>query len=168
MLYLKALNAADARKEHDFFQQLPAENGFINPYEHTSFEVFCSEGIPQRMASSRGEGLKPDHVPDTYYFLWDDDTIVGLFKVRPVLNDSLRNGSGHVGYGIHPAYRRRGYATKGLALVVHLLKSLTEFTDDEIYLSCSLNNTGSLHTMLKNGGYIHHSDAEEHYVRIKV
>lgn len=168
MLYLKALNAADARKEYDFFQQMPNENGFINSYENTSFEVFCAESIPQRLLSSLGKGLKPGYVPDTYYFLWDDDTIVGLFKVRPVLNDLLRSGAGHVGYGILPAYRRQGYAAKGLALVIQLLKDLPEFTDDEIYLSCNLDNAGSLKTMLKNGGYIHHSDAEKHYVRIKI
>lgn len=168
MLYLKALNAADARKEFDFLHQMPSENGFENPYEHTSFEVFCSQAIPKRLAASRGEDLTPGHVPDTYYFLWDDATIVGLFKVRPVLNDVLRSGSGHVGYAIHPAYRRKGYGAKGLALVVQLLKELPEFTDDEVYLSCHLNNAGSLRTMQKNGGYIHHSDAEDHYVRIKV
>lgn len=168
MLYLKSLNAADARKEYDFFQQMPNENGFINSYEQASFAEFCTESIPQRLASSRGECLQPGHVPDTYYFLWDDDTIVGLFKVRPMLNEVLRSGAGHVGYGILPAYRRRGYAARGLALVIQLLKELPEFTDDEIYLSCNLDNAGSLRTMLKNGGYIHHADAEEYYVRIKL
>lgn len=168
MLYLKALNAADARKEYDFFQQMPNENGFINSYEQTSFAEFCTEGIPTRLLSSRGEGLKPGLVPDTYYFLWDDDTIVGLFKVRPTLNEALRSGAGHVGYGVLPSYRRRGYAAKGLALVIQLLKELPEFTDDEIYLRCNLDNAASLKTMLKNGGYIHHADTEGYYVRIKL
>lgn len=168
MLYLKPLNAADARKEYDFLQQMPSENGFINPYMGVSFEEFCNVSIPQRLASSRGEGLQPGHVPDTYYFLWNENEIVGQFKVRPVLNEFLRNGSGHVGYGIHPAHRRRGYAAEGLRLTIELMKTLPEFQDDEIYLSCSLDNEGSLKTMLHNGGYIHHSDSEEHYVRIKV
>lgn len=168
MLYLKALNAADARQEYDFFQQLPSENGFMNPYEGISFETFLTDAIPQRLASSRGENLKPGHVPDTYYFLWNDDTIVGLFKLRPVLNDFLRAGSGHVGYGIHPAHRRKGYGTHGLKLVIQLLKTLPEFTDSEVYLACSQDNLASLKVMLNNGGYIHHSDAAEHYVRIPV
>lgn len=168
MLYLKALNAADARKEYDFFQQAPSENGFMNPYEGITFEEFCTVAIPQRLAASRGEGLDPGYVPDTYYFLWHDDEIVGLFKVRPVMNDFLRNGSGHVGYGIHPAHRRRGYATQGLRLTIELLNTLPEFQDDEVYLSCNLDNAGSLKTMLNNGGYIHHSDSEQNYVRIKL
>lgn len=168
MLYLKALNAADAQKEYAFFRQTPAENGFMNPYEDVSFEEFCAVSIPKRLAASRGEGLAPGHVPDTYYFLWQDDEIVGLFKVRPVMNDFLRNGSGHVGYGTHPAHRRKGYGAEGLRLTIELLKSLPEFQDDEVYLSCNLHNEASLRTMLRNGGYIHHSDSEEHYVRIKV
>lgn len=168
MLYLKALNPADARKEYDFFQQMSSENGFMNPYHGISYEEFCTVSIPRRLAASRGEDLEPGHVPDTYYFLWSDDEIVGQFKVRPVLNDFLRNGSGHVGYGIHPAHRRRGYAAEGLRLTIELLKSLPEFQDSEVYLSCHLSNVGSLKTMLRNGGYIHHSDSEEHYVRIPV
>lgn len=168
MLYLKALNADDARKEYAFFQQCPAENGFMNPYEHITFEEFITIHIPKRIAYSRGEGLPPGYVPDTYYFLWEGDAIVGLFKVRPVLNDFLRSGSGHVGYGIHPAHRRKGYGTKGIALVIDQLKALPEFQDNEVYLSCDRDNTPSLRVMLNNGGYIHHSDDKEHYVRIPV
>ena len=168
MLYLKALNPADARKEYDFFQQMPSENGFMNPYHGISYEEFCTAAIPHRLAASRGEDLEPGHVPDTYYFLWHGDEIFGQFKVRPVLNDFLRNGSGHVGYGIHPAHRRKGYATEGLRLTIELLKTLPEFQDSEVYFSCNLDNEGSLKTMLNNGGYIHHSDGEHHYVRIKV
>lgn len=168
MLYLKILNAQDARKEYDYFQQTPSENGFMNPYADVTFDEFCSISIPQRLQASRGENLKPGHVPDAYYFLWNDDVIVGLFKVRPVLNEFLRNGSGHVGYGIHPAHRRRGYATEGLRQTIALLKTLPEFTAGEVYLSCSRDNPGSLKAMLNNGGYIHHSDDAEHYVRIKL
>lgn len=168
MLYLKALNTQDAQKEYALLSQMPSENGFENPYEHITFEEFCTHAIPKRLAASRGENLSPGHVPDTYYFLWDDDNIVGLFKVRPSLNEALRSGSGHVGYAIHPACRRKGYASRGLALVVQLLKELPEFTDSEVYLSCNLDNIGSLRTMQKNGGCIHHSDDEEYYVRIKV
>ncbi|MBQ8313938.1 MAG: GNAT family N-acetyltransferase [Clostridia bacterium] len=168
MLYLKALNPADARKEYDFFQQMPSENGFMNPYHGISYEEFCTVAIPHRLAASRGEDLEPGHVPDTYYFLWHGDEIVGQFKLRPVLNDFLRTGSGHVGYGIHPAHRRKGYATEGLRLTIELLKTLPEFQDSEVYFSCNLDNEGSLKTMLNNGGYIHHSDGEHHYVRIKV
>lgn len=168
MLYLKALNAQDARKEHAFFQQLHSENGFSNPYEGIDFNTFVTECIPHRLAASRGEDLLPGHVPDTYYLLWLDDEIVGLFKVRPVMNDLLRAGSGHVGYGILPAYRRRGFATEGLRQTIELMKALPEFTDSEVYLACYPDNAASLKTMLKNGGYIHHTDDTTVYVRIPV
>ena len=65
MLYLKALNAQDAQKEHAFFQLLPCENGFSHPYEGIDFHTFVTECIPHRLSSSRGEDLLPDHVPDT-------------------------------------------------------------------------------------------------------
>lgn len=69
MLYLKALNTQDVQKEYALLSQMPSENGFENPYEHITFEEFCTHTIPKRLAASRGENLSPGHVPDTYYFL---------------------------------------------------------------------------------------------------
>lgn len=166
MLYLKALNPEDAAEEYAFFQATPSENGFMNDVYGVSYERFVREIIPRRLAFSRGEGLPPGYVPDTYYFLWQEGVIVGLFKLRPQLNEQLRNGSGHMGYGIRPEHRRRGYATEGLRLALAQLKAMPAFTDDEVRLSCSIGNEASLKVMLRNGGVIHRTDGEQHYVRI--
>lgn len=41
------------------------------------------------------------HVPDTVYVLEDDsEGYVGIVKLRHRLNDALRQGAGHIGYGI--------------------------------------------------------------------
>lgn len=166
MLYLKALNEQDAAQEYAFLQAMPSENGFMNDVYGLPYDEFVRRVIPRRLAYSRGEDLAPGHVPDTWYFLWQDDAIVGLFKLRPALNDVLRSGSGHMGYGIHPAHRCRGYATQGLRLAIELLRRTPAFTDSEVLLSCSVNNPASLRVMLKCGGAIHRTDHENHYVRI--
>lgn len=170
MLYLKALNLDDAAEEYAFFRLMPSENGFqaLPDREHITFDAFVQGFLPRRIAASQGLGLPVGHVPDTYYFLWCDRRIVGLYKLRPMLNDVLRAGAGHIGYGILPEERRKGYGTKGLALAIEQLISLPAFTDEEVYLSCSRGNPASLKVMLNNGGYIHHTDDEEHYVRIPV
>lgn len=168
MLYLKELNLEDAKKEYDLFQNLKSANGFMNDYEGMSYDEFVNVAIPSRIKASQGIDLKEGHVPDTFFLLWEDDKIIGLFKIRHYLNEGLRNGSGHIGYGILPQYRRQGYCTKGLALAIKECCRLMPDDEDEIYLSCYKYNVGSLKAMLNNGAYIHHEDDEEYYTRIKV
>lgn len=168
MIYLREMNFEDALKEFGFLKETPSQNGFVNDFENMSYEDFLLKAIPDTVNSSKGIGLQEGWVPQTCFFLWDDDEIVGLFKVRHFLNDSLRCGAGHIGYAISPKYRRKGYATKGLALAVDELKKLLPEDEREIYMSCKLDNTASLKAQLNNGAYIHHSDEKENYTRIKI
>ena len=46
-------------------------------------------------------------MPDTVYILENEDgEYVGIFNFRHCLNDFLRNGPGHIGYGIGPKYHK--------------------------------------------------------------
>ncbi len=166
MLYLKELNLEDAAEEYACLQELPGENGFYNPCCGLDYEEFVSTAIPRYFETSKGVGLKPGYVPDTWYLLWDDDRAVGLFKLRHYLNDSLRNGGGHIGYGIRKGYRGRGYGTRGLALTIE--KARAVIPEDEIYMSVNKDNPASLKVMLNNGATIHHEDEQEYYTRIKL
>ena len=38
--------------------------------------------------------------------------VVGRVSIRYVLNEALAEKGGHVGYGVRPAFRRRGFATE--------------------------------------------------------
>lgn len=91
---------------------------------------------------------------------------MGLFKVRKKLNDSLRKGAGHIGYGIIKKYRKRGYATRGLKLVIELIKD--EIKEDEIYMSVNKDNTYSLKTQLNCGAYIFTENEDQYFTRIKI
>ncbi|MDD3223621.1 MAG: GNAT family N-acetyltransferase [Clostridium sp.] len=167
MIYLKEANVGDAEKEYEFLKDIPTnENGFENKYYDFSYEDFVDAALPQIINFSKGIDLPNGYVPETFYFLWDDNIIVGLFKIRHCLTDSLRNGAGHIGYGIHKKYRGKGYATKGLALAIEKAKGVIK--ENEIYLSVHIDNPASLKVQLNNKAYIHHSDEKEHYTRIKV
>ena len=167
MLYLKAVNWEDIEQEYIFTTEQPAdENGFTNKYEGVSREEFEKVVLPRLVNNSKGIDLPEGHVPGTEYFLWDDDEIVGLFRIRHELNDFLREGAGHIGYGIKKEYRGKGYATKGLALTIEKAKEIIK--EDEIYMSVHKDNPASLQVQLKNGAYIHHEDDKEYYTRIKL
>lgn len=166
MLYLKALNPDDAAEEYACLMDMPSENGFENDCMGITYEEFVRAAIPQHMDASRGVHLKPNHVPDTYFFLWDDDRAVALFKLRHCLNDFLREGGGHIGYAVRRSCRGKGYGTKGLALAVEKARGI--IPEDEVYLSVDKDNPASLKVMLNNGAYIHHEDEREYYTRIRL
>ncbi|SFQ50149.1 Predicted acetyltransferase [Lachnospiraceae bacterium XBB1006] len=166
MLYLKEANLEDIQKEYEFITQLPEdENGFTNKDYGCSFEEFRDRILPKYLENAKGINLKPGHVPGTEYFLWDDDVIVGLFRIRHYLNEFLENGAGHIGFGIKKEYRGKGYASEGLRLTIE--KAWSIIPEDEIYMSVNKDNQASLKTQLKNGAYIHHEDEEEYYTRVK-
>ena len=163
---LRALNPQDAEAEYRFFQTMPEENGFEVPYQSITFQEFVETAIPERQLSAQGLGPAIGRVPDTYFFLWDDDQLIGLFKVRHRLNDRLRHGAGHIGYGILPQFRGQGYGTRGLALAIKACARLMPAAETEIYLSCARTNLTSLQVMLNNGGRVVDRDEKENYVRI--
>ena len=113
MIYLKAANLEDVEKEYDAISQIPEnENGYMNDYYGCKREEFENIILPELIEHANGINVPENRVPDTYCFLWDDQEVVGLFKIRHCLNEFLAKGPGHVGYGILKQYRDRGYATK--------------------------------------------------------
>ncbi len=61
---------------------------------------------------SQGIGLAPDRVPASFLAADVDGELVGRVSIRHELNDFLAMWGGHIGYGVRPAFRRRGYATE--------------------------------------------------------
>lgn len=166
MLYLKEANPEDVEKEFEFITNTPEEeNGFTNPSFGCSREEFEHKILPGYINAAKGIGLKEGWVPETEFFLWEDDRIVGLFRIRHFLTEALASGAGHIGYGIRKECRGKGYASEGLRLAVEQAWKLIR--EDEIYLSVHKDNPASIQVQRKNGAYIHHEDEKEFYTRIR-
>lgn len=164
-LCLKSANYDDIEKEWLFQRDIPSEEkSFINEY-HGISRVNFDNALETIIAQSKGNELPEGYVPQTIFYLWDNDVIVGTFHLRHYLNESLANGSGHIGYYIAPEYRGMGYATKGLKLAVEEARKI--IPENEIHLRCDKDNLVSLKVMVNNGGYIYHEDNYKFYVRIK-
>ena len=165
MVYLKVANKADVEKEWDFVRKMPAdENGLTNQWPDVSLEDFKTKALPEMIQHSRGENLPDWMVPETFFFLWDNDKIVGQFRLRHYLNDALRTGGGHIGQFIAKEYRNRGYCTLGLNLTLHYARNIV--LEPEFYLRLHKDNIASLKAMLNNGGKVVNEDEKQLYVRI--
>lgn len=164
MLYLKEINYDDIEKEYRFVREIPFdENGFTNQWHGCTREEF-EVVVRKRIAYSKGEDLPEGYVPETFFYLWKEDVIVGEFRIRHFLCESLREGAGHIGYFIGNEYRGCGYATEGLRLTLKKTREIVP--EEEIYLRVNKDNPASLAVMLKNGGRIDHEDETKYYVRV--
>ncbi len=164
---LREANWEDVEKEFEYVTNTPEnENGFTNSYFNISQEEFKEYALPRMLNHAKGIDLPEGFVPCTEYFLWDNGEIVGWFRLRQQLNEVLRDGAGHIGYGIKSQYRKKEYATEGLRMMISIAKDIIK--ENEIYMSVRKDNVASLQVQLKNGAYIHHEDDAEYYTRIKI
>ena len=166
MLELRKMNYEDAAEQWKYVTAMPMdENGVRNPYEGVSFEDYTRFALTEMMMHEHPVNMPDWFVPATYYYLWDDETIVGEFRIRHRLTDTLRTGGGHIGYSIRKEYRGRGYGTKGLALTLDVARKIVP--EDEIYLRVLKTNLPSFRVICKNGGYIAGEDDEHYLLRIR-
>jgi len=168
MLRLIKASKLRAREQYRFLKDLESENGFENNYYGHSYFQYRLKDLKYILDLEKGINLPQNHVPSTTFFLYDNDEIVGVYKVRHYLNEFLRNGPGHIGYAIAKPYRSKGYGSKGLHLAINELLKMKDFKDTEVYLECHKDNPASLKVMQNNGGTIHHEDDKNYHVRIKI
>lgn len=100
--------------------------------------------------SEKGENLPENWVPDsTYWLINENRKVIGAVNIRHRLNDKLVNSGGHIGYGIRPSERRKGYATKLLSLSLEKAK---ELGIQKVLVVCDEGNKGSEKTIMTNSG----------------
>ena len=111
---------------------------------HNYYEY--SEAIEVRSESS-------ELVPDSTFFCLDTERniFVGAVNIRHRLNERLSVGVGHIGDGIRPSERKKGYGTKMVALALEECKKLNL---DEVLMCCEKSNIASEKTIIRNGGIL--------------
>ena len=94
-----------------------------------------------------------NRVPDSVFFLLDDETgrLLGAVNIRHYLNDALLKESGHIGDGIRPSERRKGYATKMIGLALDVCRKMGM---DRVLMTCDKDNIGLAKSSIRNGGVL--------------
>ena len=88
----------------------------------------------------------------------EDNKIVGMINIRYDLNEEMLRFGGHVGYGIRPTERRKGY--NKINLYLGLQKAYEEFNLDKVMIDCSATNIGSDNTIKSLGGILERSEVD--------
>lgn len=92
----------------------------------------------------------------------NDQKIIGTIDIRHELNGFLREFGGHIGFGVRPTERGKGYATEILRLGLKYCEILGL---EKVMIACYKENTPSAKTIRKNGGVLErefiHDDGKE-------
>ncbi|MDM5155678.1 GNAT family N-acetyltransferase [Bacillus sp. DX1.1] len=141
----------DLKDEYlEFYQEWKESGETMIPWviekDPSNFHTMVQELLDAEQGKNLPEGWVPD---STYWLVTNDKKIVGAVNIRHSLTEHLFNAGGHIGYGIRPSARRKGYATKLLALS---LKKTKELGVTKALIVCDESNIGSEKTILHNGG----------------
>jgi len=97
---------------------------------------------------SEGRELR-GFVPNSYMGAFVNGKCVGRASIRHELNDMLTESGGHIGYGVIPSERRKGYAREILRLSLECLKNKGL---NRALVTCADDNIASIRTIEANGG----------------
>ena len=87
-----------------------------------------------------------------------DNKVVGIMSIRHELNDYLYNYGGHIGNGIRPSERGKGYGNK---IIEFALKECKKLGIKRVLIMCLDYNLGSSKTIEKAGGVLENIVEEE-------
>ena len=122
-----------------------------SPMEYMK-EYIYSEWIKKLDNEEKGIDLEQGRVPSSVRFLMDDGKILGAVSIRHSIdNEFLLNIGGHIGYGILPSERKKGYGKLILKLSLEECKKLGI---NKVLVTCVDSNIGSKKIIEANGGIL--------------
>ena len=108
--------------------------------------------------------LPRGYVPDSnYFFVDEDENILGFVNIRHYLNDILLKIRGHIAYGIRPSKRGKGLSKIMLKLA---LDQAREKGITRVLMVCDKSNVASAKTIIANGGILENEvyDVTDHEI----
>lgn len=149
---LKLVRLTSEYKNHlfDMMDEWTAANEKIFP---TSIAINDYHNFDYYMKNLCREKEINGIVPETTYFCLDldRDIFVGAVTIRHYLTEKLTLNGGHIGDGIRPSERRKGYASAmiGLALIEAKKLGITK-----VLMCCEKRNIASAKSIMNNGGVL--------------
>ena len=106
----------------------------------------------------RGVRLRPGRAAATFLAAEHDGQIVGRLSVRHRLNEFLECEGGHIGFGVVPEFRGRGFATSMLRQALVIARS---HGVDRSLLVCDDRNAASVRVIERCGGALENTIVDD-------
>ncbi len=142
--------AMDYKNEHERYGEMQLHGGAL--LEQMDYSAWLCQ---------IEENSNPDTVhtgwvvADTFFAIRAaDQRIIGMVDIRHTLNAFLAAYGGHIGYGVRPSERQKGYAKEILRLALQYAKQSVGL--NRVMVACYRDNEASWRTILKNGGKLDH------------
>ena len=162
MLYLKRISVDDGVEIYNMLQEISSnDNGFHNKVYGMFYNQF--KAWLENECSVDNGNLKDWMVPQTSYWLFDDEWPLGYGRIRHYLNDKLRETSGHIGYAIRSTERGKGYGNQILSL---LLNECQKLNIEKVQIGANSDNIASNKVILKNGGVLFRISKNKNFYHI--
>ncbi|MEA5016179.1 MAG: GNAT family N-acetyltransferase [Candidatus Limiplasma sp.] len=137
----------------DIVAEIQAAGEAVTPYSLTLELSHYLDFWRKTQLIAKRESLGDKVRADTYFLLGEEKPgrILGAINLRYELNEYLREFGGHIGYGIRPSERGKGYATAMLGMA---LEKYREAGFKRVLLTCDTWNTASAKVMEHHGGVL--------------
>ena len=153
-LLLRPLRVEDEAPARAAHEELAAD-GFdfllAQRREEGAAEETWAEYVARLEDQRHGRRLDPGFVPASFLVAEVDGVLVGRASVRHELNELLEVWGGQIGYGVRPAYRRRGHAT---AILRGCLALCADLGIDRALVTCDVGNAPSAAVIERCGGVL--------------
>lgn len=156
-LILRFPRLEDKEKWLEYYKEYLNNNSNSDPLNYSKYKNYEDflMGIGKEECLIRSTNKT---IPTSSFILLDNDYIIGhIFIHHTVDPDLLRDYEGHIGYGIRPSKRNKGFGTKMLSLA---LEKCQDLRLTEIIISCDKENIPSAKIIEKNNGQL----LEETYI----
>lgn len=160
-LKLELIRANEEMEEqyYDFINEWTEHNEEIVPYAARLLDMDYKSWLEYTYKMEHKDTCLSNWVPaHTYFLVLENKKIIGAVNIRHYLNDYLLNFGGHIGYGIRPSERKKGYASLMLAMALPIAK---KFGINRVLVTCDKRNLGSAKTIIKNGGVLENEVIED-------
>ena len=137
----------------DYYKEFKKVNPDSNPLDYDITQDY-EKWLIRKEDERKGLNLQVGRVPSSVYILKrkGNGKILGHLSIRHSIdNEFLAKVGGHIGYGIRPSERGKGYAKILLNLALKICK---EFGIENVMITCKKNNIPSAKCIIGNGGVL--------------
>jgi GNAT superfamily N-acetyltransferase len=151
-MQLRPLTAEDEAQALQGHSELAAENWeYLLGYERG---MSWDDYLQILGDEATGTDLKEGRVPATFLIAEHEGNLVGRSSIRHELNAHLLNIGGHIGYGVRPQFRNRGFATE---ILKQSLTYIHGHGVTDVLVTCDDDNLGSIRVIESQGGVLENS-----------